>query len=200
MNKITLAGEVITGPIFSHAIFGEKFYIFFMESLRGSNKPDILPCIVPEIYLKKIALKETVKILGEIRTINKHEEDKRKVEVFVFVKEVVPYEGYDENAVEINGFICKTPNYRKTPLGKQITDFVATSNRRYGRTDYVPSIAWGRNAVKVSEFLVGTEFNAKGRLQSREYTKRYPDGSSEKKIAYELSMSEIEEVADADNS
>ena len=191
MNKIVLAGLVTEEPIFSHEVHGEKFYRFRLLSSRQSGNCDITVCIVPEIIKNGISEGNKVKVFGEIRTRNVHENDKNHLEITVFVKEVLLYEE-DENNVELDGFICKEPTYRETPFGRQITDLIVASNReRNFKSDYIPCIAWGRNAIRTSEFNVGTRVKVLGRLQSREYKKKIDDGTYEVRTAYELSISTV---------
>lgn len=194
MNKIVLAGTVKDEPTFSHEVHGEKFYRFSLLSSRQSGNCDILMCTVPEIIKNGINEGNMVKVFGEIRTRNVHEDDKNHLEITVFVKEVLLYEE-DENNVELDGFICKEPTYRETPFGRQITDLIVASNReRNFKSDYIPCIAWGRNAIRASEFNVGTRVKVLGRLQSREYKKKIDDGTYEVRTAYELSASMIDVV------
>ena len=198
MNKIVLAGLVTEEPIFSHEVHGEKFYRFRLLSSRQSGNCDILMCTVPEIIKNGINEGNMVKVFGEIRTRNVHEDDKNHLEVTVFVKEVLLYEK-DENNVELDGFICKEPKYRETPFGRQITDLIVASNReRNFKSDYIPCIAWGRNAIRASEFNVGTRVKVLGRLQSREYKKKIDDGTYEVRAAYELSAYMIDIVEESE--
>ena len=198
MNKIVLAGLVTEEPIFSHDVHGEKFYRFCLSSSRQSGYCDVLMCTVPEIIKNGINEGNMVKVLGEIRTRNVHEDDKSHLEVTVFVKEVLLYEK-DENNVELDGFICKEPVYRETPFGRQITDLIVASNReRNYKSDYIPCIAWGRNAIRTSEFNVGTRVKVSGRLQSREYNKKIDDETYEVRTAYELSASMIDVVEESE--
>ena len=199
MNKIVLAGLVTEEPIFSHEVHGEKFYRFRLLSSRQSGNCDILMCTVPEIIKNGINEGNMVKVLGEIRTRNVHEDDKNHLEVTVFVKEVLPYEE-DENNVELYGFICKEPTYRVTPFGRQITDLMVASNREYFKSDYIPCIAWGRNAIRASEFNVGTRVKVLGRLQSREYKKKIDDETYEVRTAYELSAYMIDVVEESEET
>ena len=198
MNKIILSGKVTDEPTFSHEVHGEKFYRFRLLSSRKSGNCDILVCIVPESIKNGINEGNMVKVLGEIRTRNAHEDGKNHLEVTVFVKEVLSYEE-DENNVELYGFICKEPTYRVTPFGRQITDLIVASNReRNFKSDYIPCIAWGRNAIRTSEFYVGTRVKVLGRLQSREYKKKIDDGIYEVRTAYELSASMIDVVEESE--
>ena len=198
MNKIVLAGLVTEEPTFSHEVHGEKFYRFSLSSSRMSGTNDILPCTVSEILKKDIDEGTDIKVLGEIRTRNVHENDKNHLEITVFVKEVLLYEE-DENNVELDGFICKEPTYRETPLGRQVSDLIIASNReRNFKSDYIPCIAWGRNAIRTSECNVGTRVKVSGRLQSREYNKRLDDETYEVRTAYELSASMIDVVEESE--
>ena len=198
MNKIVLAGLVTEEPTFSHEVHGEKFYRFYLSSSRQSGNCDVLMCTVPEIIKNGISEGNKVKVFGEIRTRNVHEDDKSHLEVTVFVKEVLLYEK-DENNVELDGFICKEPVYRETPFGRQITDLIVASNReRNYKSDYIPCIAWGRNAIRTSEFNVGTRVKVSGRLQSREYKKKIDDETYEVRTAYELSAYMIDVVEESE--
>ena len=200
MNKIVLAGLVTEEPIFSHEAHGEKFYRFRLLSSRQSGNCDILMCTVPEIIKNGINEGNVVKVLGEIRTRNVHEDDKNHLEVTVFVKELLPYEE-DENNVKLDGFICKEPTYRETPFGRQITDLMIASKReRNFKSDYIPCIAWGRNAIRASEFDVGTRVKVLGRLQSREYKKKIDDETYEVRTAYELSASVVDIVEESEET
>ena len=193
MNKIVLAGLVTEEPTFSHEVHGEKFYRFYLSSSRQSGNCDVLMCTVQEIIKNGINEGNMVKVFGEIRTRNVHEDDKSHLEVTVFVKEVLLYEK-DENNVELDGFICKEPVYRETPFGRKITDLIVASNREHFKSDYIPCIAWGRNAIRSSEFNVGTRVKVLGRLQSREYKKKIDDETYEVRTAYELSAYMIDVV------
>ena len=200
MNKIVLAGLVTEEPTFSHEVHGEKFYRFSLSSSRMSGTNDILPCTVSEILKKDIEEGTEIKVLGEIRTRNVHENDKNHLEITVFVKEVLSYEK-DENNVELDGFICKEPTYRETPLGRQVSDLIIASNReRNFKSDYIPCIAWGRNAIRTSELNVGTRVKVLGRLQSREYNKRLGYETYEVRTAYELSSSMVSVVEESEES
>ncbi len=191
-NSIILGGAIVEEPTFSHNYMGENFYQFKLATLRNSEAVDILPCLIPETYLKKLS--DRVLINGEIRSRNVEENGKNRTLIYVFVVDVYEYEK-DENYVQLQGNICTSPKYRETPLGRKISDVIVASNRQVGyKSDYIPCIVWGRNAVRVSEMEVGTEVNFFGRLQSREYLKRYEDGTEEIKTAYEFSVHQIKEV------
>ena len=187
MNEIILSGTKASEPVFDHEIFGEKFYTFFMNVERQSGYVDVLPITVSEYLLPKIADKLTV--LGNVRTFNKHEGEKNHLIISVFAKDITEYQGVDENHFYCDGYICKEPAFRVTPLGRKITDLLIAINRAYGKSDYIPSICWGRLAGFMSYRQVGDGFHFEGRLQSRKYTK-----DDEIKVAYEFSIMKVEEL------
>ena len=199
MNKTVLAGTVVDEPKFSHETYKEKFYRFLLSVNRESGTSDILSCVVSEILVGGIDNGNQIKIEGDIRTRNVCDETVKHLDVFVFVNKISTYEE-DENLVDLQGYICKKPTYRATPLGRQITDLLVASNRSYGKSDYIPTIAWGRNAIRTSEFNVGTRVKVLGRLQSREYTKRLEDGTEEVRTAYELSAYMVDVVEESEET
>lgn len=193
MNRITISGFA-NEPVFSHRFKGENFYNFILESPRKSETVDNIICVISEIFLEKVIPGEKIKVVGEIRTYNKNEDEKRRLFVFVFVNEIYLYPSeFPENNVELEGFLCKEPVQRVTPFGRKIADFFVASNRAYGKSDYIPCIAWGRLSFRISERgKIGDKVNVTGRLQSREYTKVFPDGTREQGTAYELSANTVE--------
>lgn len=188
MNKVILAGTA-SAPEYTHKVFGEKFYRVFLDVERTSGTHDILPCTISEAFLD-FEPGSKIKVAGEMRTRNVHRDGKSYLDIFVLVREMLPYENRDENSVEIDGYICKEPDYRETPRGRWISDFICRVHRGYGYQDkkyYIPCITWGRNALRASKLDVGTKISANGRLQSREYEKQL-DGETVVKTAYELSI------------
>lgn len=202
MNKIILSGTVVEQPTFSHEIREQKFYNFKISSERHSGVLDILPCVVSKMLADEIAKHEKIKIVGEVRTRNVHTEEKSKLMIYVFVKEIMDYDGVDENSVKLEGFLCKKPIYRVTPRKKEIADLIVSCNRGYGKPDYIPCIAWSENSRKVSKMRFGTKVKLIGRLQSREYKKQLENGTAGKeiRIAYELSVSRVTEKGESDNA
>lgn len=201
MNSIRLSGDIAKEPIFSHEVYGEKFYEFELSVARQSGVDDCLVCIASGIFLDVLDSNKAVSVMGEIRTRNVHSQDgdkeKNHLQIFVFVKNVTEYDTFcDINDVEIDGYICKPTVYRQTPLGREVGDMIIACNRHYGKCDYIPAISWGRNARRVGDMEVGTHISAIGRLQSREYIKDLEDGSQIRRVAYELSVSRIEEVGE----
>lgn len=199
-NTINLSGTVSRLPEYSHEVYGEKFYQFMMDTNRTSGQADTLPITVSErlIDLSELQVGVTVEVSGQIRTYNKHEETKNRLIISVFARELdflEETEGLyfpDTNQVYLTGFVCKEPNYRKTPLGREIADVLLAINRPYGKSDYVPGIAWGRNAKFASGLQNGTKLEIQGRLQSRVYQKRISETETEEHVAYEVSISKLE--------
>lgn len=194
MNKIKIIGKVVNEPQYSHSFCGEQFYEFSLETTRKSGTVDSLVAVVPELFLNKVIVGNLIDIDGEVRTRNYEDADgKRHMSITVFIEDIETVENsIDVNVVNISGFICKPPFYRETPLGRQVCDFILASNRgRSNRTDYLPCIVWSRNAKRIAEMEVGTELEAVGRLQSRQYNRKLKDGTFETKTAYEISVSEI---------
>lgn len=190
-NYIEIQGTVVSNFEFSHEVFGEKFYTFMLSTERNSSAKDVLPVMVSErlIDVSKDLTETKIAFKGQVRTHNQHEEGKSKLLLSIFIIDIIDLKANDINTVEIKGYICKQPVYRKTPLGREITDLLIAVNRPYNKTDYIPSICWGRNARFAENKVVGNCLLLFGRMQSREYLK---DG--ETKTAYELSVSKIEEV------
>lgn len=193
MNKIYLQG-IVSELEFSHEYLGEKFYSFKLSSNRLSGCADKLPCIVPEVNLPYIYEGQTVGIRGEVRTRNVEVDGKRHLEIYVFVKETGTCGEEDTDYAELQGFICKQPILRETPLGRTICDVILAVNRPTEQSDYIPCIFWDRQALRVAEMEVRKEISITGRLQSREYVKQNLFGEVETKTAYELSVMELKGV------
>lgn len=195
MNQITLAG-VIDGDIeYSHESHGEKFYKFYFSTERKSGAVDTLKCVVSKWMVYKLKENEAFGIVGEVRTRNYDDYNgKRCVEVLVFVNEVLEYCGRDKNHIEIDGFICKEPIYRETPLGRKICDLLVASNRLCSKSDYIPCISWGRSAIASSILDIGEHILVQGRLQSRIYTKKLNETEIEERVAYEVSAESVKVI------
>lgn len=197
-NQVSIAGEVISDFTFSHDVFGEGFYVLEVVVSRLSNSYDMIPVMVSErlIDVKQDYKGKFVEVLGQFRSYNRHEESKNKLVLSVFAREVKIVEELSENAkpnhIFLDGFVCKPPIYRKTPLGREIADVLLAVNRPYGKSDYIPCICWGRNARFAESFTVGGHVQIWGRIQSREYQKKVSDIDFEKRVAYEVSVSKLE--------
>ncbi len=197
-NQVSIAGEVISDFTFSHDVFGEGFYVLEVVVNRLSNSYDMIPVMVSErlIDVKQDYKGKFVEILGQFRSYNRHEESKNKLVLSVFAREIKMVDELSENAkpnhIFLDGFVCKPPIYRKTPLGREIADVLLAVNRPYGKSDYIPCICWGRNARFAETFAVGGHVQVWGRIQSREYQKKVNETEFEKRVAYEVSVSKLE--------
>lgn len=197
-NLVTISGEISTKLEFSHEVFGEKFYMFFVDIPRNSGYVDSLPVIVSERLINVTEELRGLKVIvnGQYRSYNKHEEKKNYLMLSVFALEIEFVEEilncHDRNSIYLEAVIVKEPIYRKTPYGREITDILVAVNRPYGKADYIPCICWGRNAKYVSNLNIGDSLFINGRIQSREYNKKLPDGTAETRIAYEVSVSVLE--------
>ena len=204
-NHIILVGKVTSDKTFSHEIYGEKFYIFNLSVPRLSGNADIIPITISErlLELEDLAIDKKIIVEGQFRSYNSYENEKNRLVLTVFAKEVKEIEvskDFTSNEVVLNGYICKKPIYRQTPFGREISDILLAVNRAYNKSDYIPCIAWGRNARFCENITVGTEVKIVGRVQSRSYEKKYEDGRTETKIAYEVSVASLEVVNKDDNN
>ena len=207
-NHLVLVGKVTSEKRFSHEIYGEKFYVFDLEVARLSDTTDIIPVTASERILNDelISLGNRIVIKGQFRSYNSYEGERSRLILTVFAKDIVyetdlPEEEQEElrktsNKVVLSGYICKKPIYRQTPFGSEIADILLAVNRAYNKSDYIPSIAWGRNARYCKNLLTGTEVKVVGRVQSRNYEKKHEDGTIENRVAYEVSIGSLEIVSE----
>ena len=199
-NRVCIIGEIVSEFTFSHEVFGEGFYMVEVEVKRLSNSEDRIPLMISErlIDVTQDYTGEYIMVHGQFRSYNRHEEQKNRLVLSVFVREISFMEeepdGTKTNSIWLDGYICKEPIYRKTPLGREIADLLLAVNRPYGKSDYIPCICWGRNARYASGFEVGEHVQLLGRIQSREYVKRISDTETEKRVAYEVSVSKLEKT------
>ena len=203
-NHLILVGKVTSDKKFSHEIYGESFYIFNLEVPRLSGNSDIIPITISErlILEKELEIGDKVAIEGQFRSYNSYENEKNRLILTVFAKDIKYLSEDDEansnekvtNEVTLIGFICKKPIYRQTPFGREISDILLAVNRAYNKSDYIPAIAWGRNARFCQNIEVGTKVKITGRVQSRNYEKKLADGRTETRAAYEVSISSLEIV------
>lgn len=209
-NYLTLVGKVTGEKRFSHEIYGESFYVFNLEIPRLSGNSDIIPITVSERLLKEETLQEGKKLLikGQFRSYNSYENEKNRLILTVFAKDIVELEENEveeeeneivkketiTNEVVLVGYICKKPIYRQTPFGREISDLLLAVNRAYNKSDYIPCIAWGRTARFCQNLEVGSQVKVVGRVQSRTYEKKHEDGSVETRIAYEVSVGSLEVI------
>ena len=210
-NSVTLVGKVADEKKFSHEIYGEKFYSFDLSVPRLSGNADVIPVTISERLFKDedLAIDNKMKVHGQFRSYNSYEGEKNKLILNVFAKdvefiesdeEIVASKDFISNEIVLIGYICKAPIYRQTPFGREITDILLAVNRAYNKSDYIPCICWGRNARFCSKMEVGTEVKITGRIQSRMYEKKYEDGTVEQKVAYEVSIANLELIDENENS
>ena len=201
-NVVTISGKVATELKYSHEIYGEGFYQFILDVPRLSDSSDNISITISErlIGQRELTPGALINIEGQFRSYNSFGENGSKLLLTVFAREMSFTD--DENLIRnsnkiyLNGFICKKPVYRSTPFGREITDLLIAVNRAYNKSDYIPCISWGRNARFCSTLNVGDNIRIWGRIQSRTYQKKMPDGSNMSRVAYEVSLSKLE-IADA---
>ena len=197
-NQVTIMGEVASQFTFSHEVFGEGFYMVEVLVKRLSNSDDRIPLMISErlIDVHQDYTGEYIMVTGQFRSYNHHDEQKNRLVLSVFVREVTFVEeeldGAKTNSIFLDGYICKTPIYRKTPLGREICDILLAVNRSYGKSDYIPCICWGRNARFAGNLEIGSRIQLIGRIQSREYQKRISENQLIKRVAYEVSVNKLE--------
>lgn len=197
-NQVSIMGKVASGFTFSHQVYGEGFYLIDVLVKRLSDSEDRIPLMVSErlVDVTQDYEGEYIMVQGQFRSYNRHEEKKNRLVLSVFVREMTFVEEADDsiktNQIFLDGYICKPPVYRKTPLGREIADLLLAVNRPYGKSDYIPCICWGRNARYASAFEVGGHVLIWGRIQSREYIKKLGENETEKRVAYEVSVSKLE--------
>ena len=204
-NRVCIIGEIVSEFTFSHEVFGEGFYIANVSVNRLSDMVDVIPLMISErlIDVTKDYRGMKIEVAGQFRSYNRHEGTKNKLVLSIFVRELrfleddeMPEEQSKSNQIFLDGYVCKPPIYRKTPLGREIADILVAVNRPYGKSDYIPCIAWGRNARFAGGLEVGARLQVSGRVQSREYTKKIGEEEVERRVAYEVSVSKIDLVED----
>ena len=191
-NLAHIRGTITEEPVFSHEVLGEGFYDLKVKVPRLSDQFDLLPVTISDRLLSNTSVGDSLSIDGQFRSYNKFEEGKSKLILTVFAKELVSdAPDTNSNTISLTGYICKEPIYRTTPFGREICDCLIAVNRAYNKSDYIPCIAWGRNARFVKDLKVGTKISLTGRIQSREYQKKVTEEITETKTAYEVSIASI---------
>lgn len=192
-NQVILRGKCQGSPEYSHSVMGEGFYEFILTVPRLSAEIDYLPVTISERLLPEIKdLSKEIGIIGQLRSYNKIEGDKSRLILTIFAREIVPAEELSvSNQINITGYICKEPIYRTTPFGREITDVLVAVNRAYNKSDYLPCIAWGRNARFAGDLEIGEKVELSGRIQSRAYSKKVDENTTLTKTAYEVSVASI---------
>lgn len=199
-NQVSMAGLVTGDFVFSHYVFGEGFYLVELSIGRLSTSYDVLPVMVSErlVDVSQSLEGKYMVVHGQFRSYNRHEENRNRLVLSVFAREAEIYDELPEgedikpNYIYLDGYICKPPIYRKTPLGREIADLLLAVNRPYGKSDYIPCICWGRNARYADTFAVGGHVQLWGRIQSREYQKKIGENEFEKRVAFEVSVCKLE--------
>jgi single-stranded DNA-binding protein len=202
-NSVTIVGTVKSKPEFSHEMYGEGFYNVYLEVPRLSDISDLLPITISERLMTGVDLEigNKLVVLGQLRSYNKLVDGTNKLILTIFARDVKQddEEIKNPNQIYLDGFICKRPIYRTTPFGREITDMLIAVNRPYNKSDYIPSIAWGRNARYSENLTVGDRIKVWGRIQSREYQKKVNEDEVITRTAYEVSISKMEIVDKDDN-
>ena len=198
-NKVVVMGTVVSELSFSHEVYEEKFYTFMLSVPRLSETEDIIRVTISEKFLVGLSLHQGMKVIirGQFRSYNNFTSIGNRLILTVFVKDIEEAEDKpleNANSIHLNGYICKQPIYRTTPFGREIADILIAVNRSYNKSDYIPCIAWGRNAKYAETLAIGDNVEIKGRIQSREYQKKITETETESKTAFEVSVSRIELV------
>ncbi len=197
VNSVFLRGVACQPPQPGHHAYGENFYTLSLKISRLSGTFDIVSVIISERLFPSRYIDEgdLLEICGEFRSKNMDIDGRRRLILYVFAQDVQICidEQSHENQIELCGFLCKPPVRRTTPLGREIADLMLAVNRRYGRSDYIPCLAWGRDAVFVQSLRQSDALHVVGRIQSRNYIKKLPDGEREM-TAWEISCSQLELV------
>ncbi len=192
-NTVFLQGRVGTAVEYSHDLYGERFYEFKLDVPRLSEHLDIIPVTVSQQLAEEIKEGDLIGINGQFRSFNRPEGERSRLILSVFAREIVPpQDEVNPNYSELVGYICKPPVYRTTPFNREICDVLLAVNRAYSKSDYIPCIAWGKNARLIKTAPVGQKLEVSGRIQSRQYTKRLEDGSAQVRTAYEFSIGNVE--------
>lgn len=207
-NKVYMIGKIAKKPVFSHEVYSEGFYIFYIEAPRKSGNVDTLPVVVSErlVDINRLDVDRTVVINGQIRSYNQHIDDTHSHLILsIFAREIDILEDVEipldtNNSIEIAGRLCKTPTYRTTPQGREVCDIMMAVNRTYGKSDYIPCIVWGRTAKFVGHLPVGTYIEMTGRFQSRPYAKKISEDEIENRVAYEVSVGRVEIIEEKENA
>ena len=195
-NQVYLSGQIARAPEFSHDIMGDTFYDTTVSVERLSGQSDVIPLTVSDRLMEgqNFEIGNLIGLIGQFRSYNKIVDGKSKLVLRVFVRELCECDENAPNVIELEGYVCKPPVYRTTPFKREIADLLIAVNRAYNKSDYIPAIAWGRNARYASTFDVGDKIHLVGRIQSRIYQKSLDDGTIEERVAYEVSITKFETI------
>lgn len=197
-NLLSIKGKILSAPTYSHSLLGEGFFTTQIEVKRLSDQVDVLPLTISERLTSGLKEGQEIALLGQLRSYNKLQDGHSKLMLSIFARELIDEARAETNNITIVGYLCKEPIYRTTPFGREIADMLVAVNRAYNKSDYLPCIAWGRNARFVKDLCVGQKLQLTGRVQSREYQKKTEEGIVTK-VAYEISISAINILEDANN-
>ncbi|MCI8476995.1 MAG: single-stranded DNA-binding protein [Oscillospiraceae bacterium] len=193
-NRAILRGTVAASPAASHENHGITYDTFPLSVCRLSGCPDVINVVAAQSLLEEFPLEAgmEVEIQGEVRSFNNKSGQGSRLVITLFARQITPASGPHCNELTLRGVLCKPPILRRTPLGREICDLMLAVNRRYGRADYLPCIAWGAVAQYCGSLQVGDSITLEGRLQSRTYTKLI-DGQSQERVAYEISIMRLKD-------
>lgn len=203
-NQAKTVGRIVSELQYSHHVCGEGFYMVDVSINRLSDCEDIIPVMISEnlLDIQKSYIGDYIQVDGQVRTHNYHDGMRNRLKLSVFARDLKFLEetprADGNNQIFLDGYVCKPPIYRKTPMGREIADIMIAVNRSYGKSDYIPCICWGRNARFALSFQVGKHVQICGRIQSREYLKRLSEEKVEKRIAYEVSVNRINTIEQDD--
>lgn len=201
-NRVLVKGEIVSETRYSHEVYGEGFYETDLLVKRLSGQADILPITISErlIEANHLTVNSEICAIGQFRSYNKLVDGKSKLMLTVFVRELIDGKDVENpNNIVLSGYICKPPIYRTTPFSREISDVLIAVNRAYNKSDYIPCIAWGRNARFVRNLGVGERIALSGRIQSREYTKKISETENKTMTAYEVSISKLAAYDNVEN-
>lgn len=191
-NNVLIKGKIAKLPVYSHTVMGEGFFDMYVEVKRLSEETDLLPVTISERLIEGFSVGDEIAIAGQFRSYNKLDGERSKLMLTIFVKQLLdPNEVSAVNQINMVGYICKEPIYRTTPFGREICDVLIAVNRAYNKSDYLPCIAWGRNARFVKDLEIGEKLELQGRIQSRKYQKKISEVEIETRVAYEISLSSV---------
>lgn len=191
-NNVLIKGKIAKLPVYSHTVMGEGFFDMYVEVKRLSEETDLLPVTISERLIEGFSVGDEIAIAGQFRSYNKLDGERSKLMLTIFVKQLLdPNEVSAVNQINMVGYICKEPIYRTTPFGREICDVLIAVNRAYNKSDYLPCIAWGRNARFVKDLEIGEKLELQGRIQSRKYQKKISEDEVETRVAYEISLSSV---------
>ena len=195
-NYVFLQGQIGSPIEYSHDLYDERFYEFTLKVPRLSEQLDELPITVSQSLVEGLREGDKIALTGQFRSFNRPDGERSRLILSVFAREILPVkDDVNPNTAQLTGYICKPPVYRTTPFNREICDVLLAVNSAYSKSDYIPCIAWGKNARLIKDADVGQKLEVTGRIQSRGYTKRLPDGSSQLRTAYEFSIGDVEFVA-----